>query len=44
MVYNVSVDRVECWFAAFTRQSGWQLHATKVISGENAEDLLSTSS
>src|SRR5216683_5448322 len=43
MVYNVTVDRVKCWFAAFTRQGGWQLHATKGISREDAEDLLSTS-
>lgn len=44
MVYNVAADGVKCWFAAFSRQETWKLHATKGISREEVEDLLRTSS
>lgn len=44
MVYNVTRDRVKCWFAAFARQRGWKLHMTKGISREDVKDLMSASS
>lgn len=44
MVYNVAADGVKCWFAAFSRQETWKLHATKGVSREEVEDLLRTSS
>lgn len=46
MVYNVTGDRVECWFAAFARrqQHEWKLHKTKGISREDVEELMSPSS
>jgi hypothetical protein len=44
MVYSVVADRVKCWFAGFSRQHRWKLHATKGASREDVEQLLSTSS
>jgi hypothetical protein len=44
MVYNVATDGVQCWFAAFTRQETWKLHATKGVSREEVENLLGTTS
>jgi hypothetical protein len=41
MVYNATVAGVECWFAAFSRQETWKLHATKGVSREEVEDMLS---
>jgi hypothetical protein len=29
MVYKVAAGELECWFAAFNRQEGWKLQATK---------------
>jgi len=41
MVYNSTADGVECWFAAFSRKETWKLQATKGVSREEVEDLLS---
>ena len=40
MVYSVVEGLVETWFAAFIRQEGWRLHATKGVNRENIECLL----
>ena len=42
MVYSVVEDLLEAWFAAFTRQQGWRLSATKGINREHLEALLQT--
>ena len=42
MVYNAVDAGVRCWFAAFKRQQDWKLYATKGISRENVEELLTT--
>jgi hypothetical protein len=42
MVYKVAADRVEAWFAAFNRQRGWKLHATKGASRRAVQHLLKT--
>ena len=44
MVYNVAADGAKCWFAAFSRHETWKLHATKGVSREEVEDLLSPNS
>ncbi|HKW19723.1 MAG TPA: hypothetical protein VJO35_19595 [Terriglobales bacterium] len=40
MVYSVANKLLEAWFAAFTRQRGWRLHATKGVNRESVEALL----
>jgi len=40
MVYDLSSDRVECWFASFVRHEEWKLNATKGISQNEVELLL----
>ena len=40
MVYNVATGGLECWFAAFNRQVGWKLQATKGTSRDDVEQLL----
>lgn len=40
MVYNIATDRPDCWFAAFNRQRGWKVHATKGVSRDDLEQLL----
>jgi hypothetical protein len=43
MVYNITGESVECWFAAFNReQSSWRLTATKGVSRSYVEALLGT--
>lgn len=42
MVYSVAGDRVEAWFAAFNRQQGWKLQATKGASRDEVQHLLNT--
>jgi hypothetical protein len=42
MVYSVVGDRVETWFAAFKRQQGWSLDATKGASRDEVQELLNT--
>jgi hypothetical protein len=44
MVYELSVDRVECWFASFNRRDEWKLQATKGASQESVQRLLDLSS
>ena len=44
MVYNVGPDGVRCWFAAFSRQETWKLHAAKGVSREEVEGLLRVTS
>lgn len=43
MVYNVTADRVQCWFAAFVREQAWRLGATKGISRQDVEKLIRVS-
>jgi hypothetical protein len=40
MVYNVASDRPDGWFAAFSREQGWKLHATKGVSQDDIEQLI----
>ncbi|MCU1268994.1 MAG: hypothetical protein JWN74_288 [Acidobacteriaceae bacterium] len=40
MVYNVAAGGLESWFAAFKRQEGWKLQATKGVSRDDVEQLL----
>lgn len=40
MVYAVTADQVECWFAAFNRQQEWKLKTTKGVSRDRLERLL----
>jgi hypothetical protein len=40
MVYIVTVDQVECWFAAFNRQEEWKLQTTKGVSRNKLERWL----
>jgi hypothetical protein len=42
MVYKVVANRVDAWFAAFHRQKGWKLYATKGTSRDNVQQLLDT--
>ena len=42
MVYSILGDRLEYWFAAFNRQLGWELHATKGARREDVQELLNT--
>jgi hypothetical protein len=44
MVYNIVVDQLDCWFAAFKQQGGWKLSATKGATRQDLEQLLSTPS
>ena len=44
MVYSVAGERVEAWFAAFNRQQGWKLQATKGVSRDDVQHLLNTTS
>jgi hypothetical protein len=43
MVYELSTDRVDCWFASFNRREEWKLQATKGASREDVEQLLHSS-
>ena len=40
MVYVVTADQVECWFAAFNRQQEWKLQSTKGVSRDRLERWL----
>src|ERR1700723_2623144 len=40
MVYNLLADQLECWFAAFNRQDGGKLSATKGVSQQDVETWL----
>lgn len=40
MVYAVTVDQVECWFAAFNRQEEWKLQTTKGVTRGRLEEWL----
>jgi len=42
MVYKAMANRVEAWFAAFSRQQGWKLHATKGTSRDDVQRMLNT--
>jgi hypothetical protein len=42
MVYSVVGNRVEAWFAAFNRQQGWKLQATKGASRDDVQQILNT--
>lgn len=37
MVYVVTADQVECWFAAFNRQEEWKLETTKGVTRAKLE-------
>ena len=40
MVYKVAFGRVEAWFAAFNREQGWKLNATKGMSRDDVQKLI----
>jgi hypothetical protein len=40
MVYKVVANRIEAWFAAFNRQQGWKLLATKGASRDDVQQFL----
>ena len=40
MVYNVLAGGLECWFAAFNRQTGWKVQQTKGVSRDDVEQLV----
>jgi len=40
MVYVVTADQVECWFAAFNRQEEWKLETTKGVTRDKLENWL----
>ncbi len=40
MVYELSTDRVDCWYASFSRRQEWKLQATKGARREDVERLL----
>jgi hypothetical protein len=40
MVYELSTERVDCWFASFNRLDEWTLQATKGASRDDVERLL----
>ncbi len=40
MVYNVTPNGVEFWYAAFIRSNVWKLHLTQGISRTEIEDLM----
>jgi hypothetical protein len=40
MVYIVTADQVECWFAAFNRQEEGKLQTTKGVSRSKLERWL----
>ena len=40
MVYNVASDRPDRWFAAFSREQGWKVRATKGLSQDDLQQLL----
>ena len=40
MVYVVTADQVECWFAAFNREEEWKLKATKGVTRDKLESWL----
>lgn len=40
MVYVVTVDQVECWFAAFDRQEEWRLQTTKGVTRDRLQRWL----
>jgi len=42
MVYNITANQLGCWFAAFSRERAWALHATKGASRGDVQKLLST--
>jgi len=41
MVYNVTAEQPDCWYAAFNRQAMWELLAAKGISRSEVEKLFS---
>lgn len=40
MVYNIGVNGLECWFAAFNRREGWKVQQTKGVSRDDVEQLV----
>jgi hypothetical protein len=42
MIYNTEADQSDCWFAAFNRESAWELQATKGASRKDVQNLLDT--
>jgi len=40
MVYVVTADQVECWFAAFSREEEWKLQTTKGVTRDELERWL----
>ena len=40
MVYVITADQVECWFAAFNRQEAWKLETTKGVNRDKVERWL----
>ena len=40
MVYAVTADQVECWFAAFNRDEEWKLKATEGVTRSTLEHWL----
>jgi hypothetical protein len=40
MVYVVTVNHVECWFAAFNRQEEWKVQTTKGVTRDTVERWL----
>jgi hypothetical protein len=42
MVYSVTRDQVEAWFAALNREEGWKLQATKGARRGHVQQLLNT--
>jgi len=40
MVYVVTVDQVQCWFAAFNREEEWKLQTTKGVTRDSLERWL----
>lgn len=40
MVYDLSAEHVDCWFASFHRRDEWKLQATKGVDREVVERLM----
>ncbi len=43
MVYELSRNEVDCWFASFNRRDAWKLQATKGASREDVDRLMNFS-
>jgi hypothetical protein len=44
MMYRIQGDRIEAWYAAFNRQNGWNVQATKGVSSDNVQVLIDSAS